>query len=628
MNTTAEGRSRSSLITTIVSILSIFLAIFHVYTGISGLLYTYTQRGLHLGLILVIFILNSLNKEKGLCEKIVNVLLLLATLTAFAHLFINMDYISYRFWGAPLTPLDIVTGILLFAVVFIVGKRVVGWTLPIIMLLAVLYGFFGNYLSGVFKHGGYGWRTLLELATWSEMGIFSQALGVSATYLYLFILFGTLIDKMGTGSTLMDLAKTIAGKQKGGPAKLAVVSSAMMGTISGSPVSNVLTTGAFTIPLMRKLGFSKAYAGAVEAVASTGGMILPPVMGVLAFAMVDYSGIPYASIAKSALIPALLYYLGAYMSVHFRAHKRDLQSMDVEDLPSAGKVLKNQWYTLLPILILAVPLVMGFTPLLTVSWAILSLIPVSFLNKDRNKWLTPAQLLDAVNMAARNAVSVALPTALAGIIAGVLGVTGVGIRLSSVLIELSGGNLLILLILVAIITIIMGCGLPALLAYIVQIPVTIPALIQMGVPTMAAHLFVVYYATLAFITPPVGGALYAAMAMSNSSLMEIGKEAVKIALPGFLAPFMFVYIPDLLLITEFGISSFLMVLTAILGIIILASSVEGYLFNHLSIPMRLLFAVAALLLIVPNNLIGVATIAVLAILFFFNMKKTNSSLIK
>ena len=628
MNTTAEGRSRSSLITTIVSILSIFLAIFHVYTGISGLLYTYTQRGLHLGLILVIFILNSLNKEKGLCEKIVNVLLLLATLTAFAHLFINMDYISYRFWGAPLTPLDIVTGILLFAVVFIVGKRVVGWTLPIIMLLAVLYGFFGNYLSGVFKHGGYGWRTLLELATWSEMGIFSQALGVSATYLYLFILFGTLIDKMGTGSTLMDLAKTIAGKQKGGPAKLAVVSSAMMGTISGSPVSNVLTTGAFTIPLMRKLGFSKAYAGAVEAVASTGGMILPPVMGVLAFAMVDYSGIPYASIAKSALIPALLYYLGAYMSVHFRAHKRDLQSMDVEDLPSAGKVLKNQWYTLLPILILAVPLVMGFTPLLTVSWAILSLIPVSFLNKDRNKWLTPAQLLDAVNMAARNAVSVALPTALAGIIAGVLGVTGVGIRLSSVLIELSGGNLLILLILVAIITIIMGCGLPALLAYIVQIPVTIPALIQMGVPTMAAHLFVVYYATLAFITPPVGGALYAAMAMSNSSLMEIGKEAVRIALPGFLAPFMFVYIPDLLLITEFGISSFLMVLTAILGIIILASSVEGYLFNHLSIPMRLLFAVAALLLIVPNNLIGVATIAVLAILFFFNMKKTNSSLIK
>ena len=591
-------------------------------------MYTYTQRGLHLGLILVIFILNSLNKEKGLCEKIVNVLLLLATLTAFAHLFINMDYISYRFWGAPLTPLDIVTGILLFAVVFIVGKRVVGWTLPIIMLLAVLYGFFGNYLSGVFKHGGYGWRTLLELATWSEMGIFSQALGVSATYLYLFILFGTLIDKMGTGSTLMDLAKTIAGKQKGGPAKLAVVSSAMMGTISGSPVSNVLTTGAFTIPLMRKLGFSKAYAGAVEAVASTGGMILPPVMGVLAFAMVDYSGIPYASIAKSALIPALLYYLGAYMSVHFRAHKRDLQSMDVEDLPSAGKVLKNQWYTLLPILILAVPLVMGFTPLLTVSWAILSLIPVSFLNKDRNKWLTPAQLLDAVNMAARNAVSVALPTALAGIIAGVLGVTGVGIRLSSVLIELSGGNLLILLILVAIITIIMGCGLPALLAYIVQIPVTIPALIQMGVPTMAAHLFVVYYATLAFITPPVGGALYAAMAMSNSSLMEIGKEAVKIALPGFLAPFMFVYIPDLLLITEFGISSFLMVLTAILGIIILASSVEGYLFNHLSIPMRLLFAVAALLLIVPNNLIGVATIAVLAILFFFNMKKTNSSLIK
>ena len=621
--TTAEKSSDRSLITTVVSVLSVFLAVFHVYTGVSGLMYTYTQRGLHLGLLLVIFILNSLNKEKGLRKQVVNVLLLLATLVVFAHLFINMEYIKYRFWGAPLTTLDVVTGILLLLVVFIVGQKVVGWALPIIVLLAILYGFYGKYLSGVFKHGGYSWRTLLELSTWSEMGIFSQPLGVSATYLYLFILFGTLIDKMGTGSTLMDLAKILAGRQKGGPAKLAVVSSALMGTISGSPVSNVLTTGAFTIPLMRKLGFDKAFAGAVEAVASTGGSILPPVMGVLAFAMVDYSGIPYSAIVKSAVIPALLYYLGAYMSVHFRAYKEDLQSLETEGLPSAGQLLKSQWYTLLPIFILAVPLVMGFTPLITVSWAILSLIPVSFLNKDRSKWLTPAQLLDAVNAAARNAVSVALPTALAGIISGILGVTGVGIRLSSVLIELSGGNLLILLILVAVITIIMGCGLPALLAYIVQIPVTIPALIQMGVPTMAAHLFVVYYATLAFITPPVGGALYAAMAISNASLMEVGKEAVKIALPAFLAPFMFVYTPDLLLITEFGISSVLMILTAILGVVFLAASVEGYLFTSLSMPIRLIFALATAMLIIPNNTIGLLTMAGLAFLFFLNFKKAN-----
>ncbi|NLN07635.1 MAG: TRAP transporter fused permease subunit, partial [Firmicutes bacterium] len=463
--------------TVLITLLSTILAVFHVYTGAMGLMYTYVQRGIHLSFLLVIFLLNTLNKEKSPYKKIFNILLLAAVLAAFAHLFINLEYFAYRLWGAPLTTLDIITGILLFLAVLVLGQRIVGWALPVIMLLAIAYGFLGQYLSGVLQHGGYSWRFMLELVTWSEMGIFSQPLGVSATYLYMFILFGALIDKMGTGTTLMNLAKTLAARQKGGPAKLAVLASAMMGTISGSPTSNVLTTGAFTIPMMIKLGFEKVYASALVAVASTGGMILPPVMGVLAFAMVDYSGIPYSAIIKSAAIPAILYYLATFMSVHLRAHKADLESLDTSTLPSAAEVLKKQWFTLLPILILAVPLVMGFTPLLTASWATISLVPVSFLNRDRSKWLTPDRLIDAFKIAGRNAVMVAIPCSLAGIISGVLGVTGVGIRMSSMLIELSGGNLLLLLILAAIITIIMGCGLAALLAYGVQIPDTIPALV-------------------------------------------------------------------------------------------------------------------------------------------------------
>ena len=624
LNSKVKQPAGKHIISIIAALLAIFLAVFHVYTGAVGLMYTYTQRGVHLSVLLFIALLYSIRNEKNRTINIANVFMLIATIIPFLYLFINMEYISYRYWGASFSLMDVVTGSLLFLVILIMGKRIIGWTLPVIMMLAVSYGFLGPYLSGVFRHGGYSWRFMLELATWSEMGIFSQPLGVSATYLYLFILFGTLIDKMGTGSTLMDLAKTMAGKQKGGPAKLAVFSSAMMGTISGSPTSNVLTTGAFTIPLMVKLGFEKKYAGAVEAVASTGGMILPPVMGILAFAMVDYSGLPYASIVKSAIIPALLYFLAVFLSVHLHAQKCDLHKFDLNEMPSIRHIMKTRWYTLLPVLILAVPLVLGFTPLLTVSWAIVSLVPISFLNADKANWLTPLQLMDAFQNAAKGAVMVAVPCALAGIIAGVLGVTGVGIRISSVLLELSGGNLLILLTLVAAITMIMGCGLPALLAYVVQIPITIPALVQLGIPLMGAHLFVVYYSTLAFITPPVGAALYAAMAISNATLVQVGKEAVRIALPAFLVPFMFIYSPSLLLLTPFNLHSLLTIVTATLGVIVLAIAVEGFLFSHLSWWSRLLFCGASVLLIIPNNVIGVATIILLILFVVLNYKLFRS----
>ncbi|WP_193708371.1 TRAP transporter permease [Alkalibaculum sporogenes] len=606
------------LITIIATALAVILATFHIYTGVAGLMYTYIQRGIHLGLILIITILGYLNKEEK--SQLFNVCMLLATIISFAYLFLNMDYILTRLWGAPLTYLDVVTGVLLFAVVLIMGIRIIGWALPIVMLLSVGYGFFGQYLSGIFQHGGYSWRFMLELTTWSEMGIFSQPLGVSATYLYMFVLFGALIDKMGTGSTLMDLAKILAGRQKGGPAKVAIFSSAMMGTISGSPTANVLTTGTFTIPLMVKLGFEKAYAGAVEAVASTGGMILPPVMGVLAFAMVDYSGIPYFNIVKSAAIPAILYFLAVFTTIHLHAHKLDMKILDISNMSSATTLLKDQWCTLIPILILTVPLIMGYTPLLTVSWAILLLVPISFLNRDSSRWLTPKRLVTAFTDAARNIAMVAIPCTLAGIVAGVLGVTGVGVRLSSVLLEIANGNLLILLILVAFITLIMGTGLPSLLAYLIQIPVTIPALVQMGIPTIGAHLFVVYYSTLSFITPPIGASLYAAMAISKASLSKIGKEAVLVGMAAFLIPFMFVYNPALLLLESFSLKTIHIILTSVLGVVLLSICNEGFLFQRLSWFVRLIFGAAALALISPNSIVGMITIPII-IIMTLNLKR-------
>ncbi|MFZ7130846.1 MAG: TRAP transporter permease [Eubacteriales bacterium] len=623
MNTSEMNHKK--YLNSLIILLSFILASFHIYTGLTGLMYTYHQRGFHLGLILIITLLGYINKETKIKNQALNIFLLAATIISFSYLFINMDYFMYRLWGTPLSAVDVITGIFLFTVVFILGVRRIGWPLPIIMLIALAYGLFGHYLSGIFQHGGYSIKFMIELSTWSEMGIFSQPLGVSATYLYMFVLFGTLIDKMGTGSTLMDMAKIVAGKHKGGPAKVAIFSSALMGTISGSPTANVLTTGTFTIPLMKRLGFEKSYAGAVEAVASTGGMILPPVMGVLVFAMVDYSGIPYSNIILSAAVPALLYYLAVFVTLHLHSYKLDIDSMDVSSLGSLNNLLKKRWSTLLPIFILTVPLIMGFTPLLTVSWAILSLLPISFLNKDKKLWLTPGRIIEAFTDASRNISMVAVPCAIAGIVSGVLGVTGVGVRISSVLVEIANGNLLILLMLIAIITIIMGTGLPALLAYLIQIPVTIPALVQMGIPLMGAHLFVVYYSTLSFITPPVGPALYAAMAISKSKLWEIGKCAILIGISAFLIPFMFIYNPQLLLLETFDFNTFKVILTSVMGVICLSIASEGFLYKRISLPIRILFLISSVLLISPNTFIGILVIPIVFVVSLLLRRNVNAS---
>lgn len=619
----SSTQKRLTVLKYLITFLSICLALFHVYTGLFGLMYTYIQRGIHLGLIIIIILLTSFTENEPRERNIFNILLLISTLITFMYLFLNMDYIVYRLWGTPLTLMDKVTGVLLFLVILILGIRKIGWPLPIIMLISILYALYGNLLDGVFQHGGYSINLVIELISWSEMGIFSQPLGVSATYLYMFVLFGSLIDKMGTGSTLMDVAKIIAGKYKGGPAKVAVFSSALMGTISGSPTSNVLTTGTFTIPLMEKLGFERSYAGSVEAVASTGGMILPPVMGVLVFAMVDYSGISYSKIMLAAAIPAVLYFLAVFTTIHLHSYKLNIESMDVSKLGSLKTLLKYRWPTLLPIFILTIPLIVGFTPIITVSWAIVSLIPISYLNKDKNYWLSPSKLREAVVDASRNISMVAIPCSIAGIVAGILGVTGVGVRISSVLVKISDGSLLILLILVALITILMGTGLPALLAYLIQIPVTIPAMIQLGIPPISAHLFVVYYSTLSFITPPVGASLYAAMAISKSKLIDIGKNAITIGLSGFLIPFMFIYNPELLLIGDVSLNYFKVILTSMVGVITLSIFSEGYLFSKLPFTMRSLFLVFSIMLISPNTLIGLLVLPIIFLLYLSFKKKSD-----
>ncbi|MDR3229997.1 MAG: TRAP transporter fused permease subunit, partial [Synergistaceae bacterium] len=517
---------------------AVALGVFHLYTGLTGLRDFYLQRGIHLALVLLIASLFMFKGAKNRVTRFLCAVLTVGSVFPFACLFSDYEYFSTRLWGINFGTLDFASGLVLIVVIFIIGYKVVDWIMPAIAASCILYMFVGKYLTGILRTGSYKVSTVVELCSWSDMGIFSTPIGVAASYLYLFILFGTFIEYMGTGGTLIDLAKCIAGRSRGGPAKIAVLSSAMMGSISGSPVANVLTTGAFSIPFMKKLGFSPEYSGAVEAVAATGGMILPPVMGVLAFAMVDYSGFPYHKIILSAIIPACLYYVATFLIVHFHSLKLDMKTLEESEITPLKEILKHQWIKLVPIMILAVPLCMGYTPLITVSWASLSLLPVSFMG-GREQWLTPRALFRCFVKSARNMQLITLPCALAGIIAGILSVAGVGVRLSSSLLGIAGDSLLILLLLVGIVTFIMGCGLPALLCYIIQLPVTIPAMIAMGMPKMGAHLFVVYISTLAFITPPVGMSIYAAAGLAGASFMKVGMKAFQVGSVAFMVPFIF-----------------------------------------------------------------------------------------
>jgi TRAP transporter 4TM/12TM fusion protein len=591
-----------SLTDILIIVFSSFLALFQLYTGLFGQAEFYIQRGFHVMLVLFVTPLFLLKAAKGNVTRLVYLAAFVAAVIIFACFYGNFKHHQLRLWGFGFTQTDFVTGVILIMLVFFLAQRIVGWVMPVVAGVSIGFLFLGAYAPGILHHPGYKLKFVVELSSWSEMGIFSTPVGVAASYLFLFILFGTLIEQMGTGNTLIELAKAIAGTQRGGPAKIAVVSSAMMGTISGSPVANVLTTGAFTIPLMKCLGFKNEYAGAVEAVASTGGMILPPVMGALAFAMVDYAGVSYSRIILCAAIPAIMYYLCCFFAVHFHAHKLNLKALEKHEIQKVRVVLKENWLTILPILILAVPLCMGFTPLITVSWATVSLIPVSFLGK-RERWLTPGVLLRCFVKSAKNMRVITLPCALAGIISAALTVTGVGVRLSGILLQVSNGNLMVLLLLVALVTIIMGCGLPSLLAYIIQLPVTIPAIIQMGVPLVGAHLFVVYYATLAFITPPVGMSLFAASGLAGSSFLKTGWEAVKIGAAGFVVPFIFILCPSLLLL-ELNLGIILDVFFAVISTYILAGAVEGYIFSRINSILRIAGIVASIALMLPNRWIS------------------------
>jgi TRAP transporter 4TM/12TM fusion protein len=506
-------------------------------------------------------------------------------------------------------------------------RRTAGPILMFLVLTLVVLTVFQNYLPGILYGRGYTIDRLLYSAFVGEAGIFGLPLGVASNIILIFLLFGAMMDVGGAGGWFLRVALVLTGSARGGPAKAAVIGSAFFGSISGSPSANVATTGVITIPLMKQAGYRPAIAGGVEAVASTGGQILPPVMGAIAFVMADWIGKSYAEIALAALVPALLYYLIVFVSVHLQAHRDNIVPVASADQPPLWSVFKEGWYNIVPLVALIWFLIIdayppGMAGVLTIPFV----IGVSFLSKDKSKWLLPDNLMRACAAAVRNWITIVAITAFVGIMIGALELSGVGIKISTFILDLSGKNLILTMIFVGMACFILGMGLDAIPVYVTLATLMAPALIQLGVPDVAAHLFVVYWGLASFITPPLCLAVFVAISLSGSRLWETGWEAVKLGIAVFIVPFAFVLNPGLLLIGPPATIA-LAIVTATAGAILLACGIQGWGLTRLAVVSRILAVAGGLLLIGPGVWTAVAgiTLGLVAVLPPYLMRSEKLS---
>ena len=477
-----------------------------------------------------------------------------------------------------------------------ITRRTTGLPLCIISILALLYFIYGDNLPIMFAHNGATIENIVDCMFIQSDGILGSALQLSCTVLFAFTLFGAFLECSGMSSIFMDLACALTQKSQGGPAKVAIFASALFGTVSGSAAGNVYTTGVFTIPLMKRCGYSPAFAGAVEAVASTGGQLMPPVMGVAAFILAELAGTTYLNVAKCALLPAILYYLALYVMIHMEARKNQLGYMDPRFIKKMKDIV-GRLYFLLPLVILMYMIAAGWGVTLCANVASISILVLSCFRKETR--FTPKKFLAALNLASRNSLLIVACCACSGIVVGTLTYTGIGLKFLECVTLIAGDSLFVLMIIVMGVSFILGMGMPTVPAYIIVATLAAPALIKMGVPVVVAHLFVFYYAVLSFITPPVCLAAYAGAAIAGSSPMKTGFVAMKLGLVAFILPIFFVYEPALLLIgspQEIILAS----LTAILGTISLSGALQGWCLRPCAVWERLVLLVGGLSLIFPG----------------------------
>ncbi|HEV8661951.1 MAG TPA: TRAP transporter permease [Candidatus Methylomirabilis sp.] len=624
---------------------------YHIWAAAFGVPEAIYFRGTHLAFALSLIFLwfPARRPSPATRPTLPGLACLAAGLAAIGYLFVYHDYVVNRYiWVDPLSRGDLFFGILLMLLVLEAARRTLGPALPLTALLFLGYAFAGPVLPGPLQHRGFSLELVVDQLYLSTEGIFGIPLAVSATYVILFVLFGAFLEKSGTGQLFTDFATALTGHTAGGPGKVSCVSSGLFGTISGSAVANVMVDGWLTIPLMKRTGFRPAFAAAVEAVASTGGQIMPPVMGAAAFVMAEFLGMPYITIAKHALIPALLYYLAVFVAIHFEARRTGLRGLPREELPPLWRVLRTRGHLFLPVLIILGVMLAGYTAPYAALWALWGtavlaahpalalplgvLVPVGawFSGQMPFPWVVGAAgsaalakaawreprlgwrpLVQALADGARNSLPVAAACACAGIVIGVIALTGLGLQFTGLVLAVARDSLMPALVLTMVAGIVLGMGMPTTPAYIVQAALLIPALIKLGVLPIAAHLFVFYFAIISAITPPVAMAVYAAAGISGSNLWQTGLAAVRLGATGFVVPFMFVYGPSLLFIGDwFTVGT--TVVSASVGVTALAAGLHGYLWRTLYVWERVMLVAGALLLIKPGlltDLVGALLLA-------------------
>jgi TRAP transporter 4TM/12TM fusion protein len=600
-------------------LLAILLSGFAIYTAAFGVQPDFIQTSVHLSLALILVFTLSANKAPSSLKIVYDWSLAVLAFITIGYHFIFYNEVAAR--EGVLTNTEFWLGIGAIALLLEGTRRIMGWPLVILALIFILYTFFGPYLPELFEHRGYDLERVISQIYLGADGIFGTPLFVSSTFVVLIVIFGALLEISGASGVLMDIATALTGRARGGPAKAAVVGSSLMGMISGTAVANVLTTGTISIPLMKRTGYRPAVAGAIEAVASTGGQLMPPIMGAAAFIMADITETPYTTIALAAIIPSVLYYIAVFFAVHLEAVKMNICPVEDGDLPKIVQTFRHGGHLLLSIVIFILMLAFGYSIMFSSLYAIFGVVLLSFLRKWTR--LTPKRLLTALINGAEAVLTVALATGTAGIIIAIISLTGLGLVFSTLIITASDGNLFIALALTMLSSLVLGMGLPTAAAYILVATLTAPALVELGVNLLAAHFFVFYSAMLSAITPPVALAAYAASGIANANPIRIAIIAVKFGLAAFIVPYFFVLNPALLgqgTLTQVG-SAFVL---AVLAAVAMAAAVQGWFLVKLNLIERIAIAAVVFLLFIPDTTSNISGLTVLVLVVIWQVIRRRS----
>ena len=595
------------IVLNVITAVSVAMVAYHVWAIVFGTPEAVIFRGTHLMFAMVlVFLLHRWNGEVEGLPSLPDYALLILAITPILYLCVNYDYIINRtFYVDDLTPMDMAMGILMTVMVLEGTRRVIGLALPITAVVFLIYGIFIAQLEP---------QRLLDQLYMTTEGIFGIPLSVSASYVLIFVLFGSSMERTGTGRRFMDFAMSLTGHTAGGPGKVSCVSSSLFGTISGSAVANVMVHGPITIPLMKRSGFPAHFAAGVEAVASTGGQIMPPIMGAAAFVMAEFIGVSYGQVVIWAVIPAILYYVACFAAVHFEAKRRGLVGVPRSELPKMRNVMRERGHMFLPVLAILIVMYSGYSAPMAALAGTAACFPVAFLRKSTRHYVTLGNFIAACADGARNSLAVALACAAAGVIIGVVTISGLGIVFTQYVIHLAQNYLLLALIFTMIAGIVLGMGMPTTPAYIIMTALLVPAIVKFGVIIPAAHMFAFYFAVLSAITPPVALAVFAAAGISKSDIWATGLAAVRIAATSFIIPFMFVYEPALLMIGEWP-TIIWSTCTAAFGVLIFAAGLHGYFLIHSRLWQSAALVIGGLLLIEPGirtDLLGAVIVTAVA----------------